>query len=71
MKHLLILFLISCTTSSDVERRMGEGSSCTKVSGEPAFLCTSKTGKHYVCYADGGGNSPIFCFEAVDARDVE
>lgn len=67
MKYLITLFLISCTTSGTVEKRMGEGASC--VAGyDNTFLCT-KFGKSYICYPENGGGR-IFCFEATNAEDL-
>lgn len=67
MKHLLVLLLAACDlNSSDVERRIGDGASCEKVTSELTFLCNYQ-GKAYTCQVAG---SKVFCFEAVEASEI-
>ena len=69
MKYLTLLLLASCVTSSTVEKRIGEGASC--VGGyDNTYLCKTVTGKAYICYPESGGGE-IYCFVAVDARDIK
>lgn len=73
MKKLLFVLLAGCESCETalVEKQLGEGSICWD-GPDSALLCKSRTGKAYVCYmASKPTNKTTFCFEAIDAREIE